>query len=211
MEDFAEAMKSNSLNSMRGVLDHCDFSEATTVVDVGGGLGHMVLMLLSRYPHLSGIVLELPDLMPIARRHAEGESADVLSRIQFQGGDMFEDVPPGQVFILKHIIHDWDDDRCLQLLRNCSERMQEPGRLLCVDAVLPPMGDTSGTPAKLLDLNIMAFIPGKERTKAHWRSLYEQAGFRIASIKPLEDNFRIASIKPLEDNFGTSIIEGVKA
>ena len=61
------------------------------------------------------------------------------------------------------------------------------------------MGDTSGTPAKLLDLNIMAFIPGKERTKAHWRSLYEQAGFRIASIKPLEDNF------------GTSIIEGVKA
>ena len=121
-------MKSNSLNSMRGVLDHCDFSEATTVVDVGGGLGHMVLMLLSRYPHLSGIVLELPDLMPIARRHAEGESADVLSRIQFQGGDMFEDVPPGQVFILKHIIHDWDDDRCLQLLRNCSERMQEPGR-----------------------------------------------------------------------------------
>ena len=199
MEDFAEAMKSNSLNSMRGVLEHCDFSDVTTVVDVAGGLGHMVVALLSHHLHLSGVVMDLPDLEPLVRQHAASQPTGVQSRMRFEGGDMFEDVPGGQVYILKHIIHDWDDARCTRLLQNCRARMQEPGRLLCVDAVLPPMGDTGSAPAKLLDLNMMVFIPGKERTEAQWQALYREAGFRITSITPLNDNF------------GTSIVEGVKA
>ena len=78
---------------------------------------------------------------------------------------MLDDVPPGQVYVLKHIIHDWDDARCMQLLKNCHARMKGPGRLICVDAVLPPMGDVGSTPAKLLDIDMMVFIPGKERTE----------------------------------------------
>jgi hypothetical protein len=77
--------------------------------------------------------------------------------------------------------------------------MQGNGRVICVDAVLPPMGDTGCLPAKLMDLNMLAVIPGKERTQAQWERLYQQAGLRIVSTTPLQDNF------------GTSIVEGVKA
>jgi hypothetical protein len=100
---------------------------------------------------------------------------------------------------MKHIIHDWDDAHCIRLLKNCCTAMQGVGRVICVDAVVPPMGDTRGAAAKLLDLNMLAMVTGKERTHAPWEDLYARAGLRIASITPLADNF------------GTSIIEGVKA
>ena len=76
--------------------------------------------------------------------------------------------------------------------------MEGDGSVIGVDAVLPPMGDASGTPAKLLDLNMLVFIPGKERTLEQWEALYEAAGFKITSTTPLNDNF------------GTSIVEGRK-
>jgi hypothetical protein len=198
MEDFGEAMKSNSLSSMHGVLEHCDFSEVQTVIDVGGGFGHMAISLLRRYPHLRASVLDLPDLMPIAEKQAAGEDPDILARLSFVGRDMFADVPPGNAYILKHIIHDWDDASCIQVLKNCRARMQGNGRIYCVDAVLPPIGDTSGTAAKFLDIDMMVFVPGKERTEAEWRSLYEVAGLELIAITALNDNF------------GTSIVEGVK-
>lgn len=198
MEDFGEAMKSNSLNSMRGVLDHCDFGDIQSVVDVGGGFGHMAISLLQRYPHLRASVLDLPELIPIADKHAAREDPGVVARLSFVSGDMFADVPPGNAYILKHIIHDWDDVSCIQLLNNCRARMQGHGRIYCVDAVLPPVGDTSGTAAKFLDIDMMVFVPGKERTEAQWRSLYEAAAFELVSITALNDNF------------GTSIVQGVK-
>jgi hypothetical protein len=198
MEDFGEAMKSNSAASMLGVIEHCDFSAAHTVVDTGGGLGHMAIELLRRNPHLTASVVDLEDLMPIARKHAESVEPDVLSRLSFVGGDMFADVPAGDRYILKHIIHDWDDDHCVRLLQNCSARMQGDGRVYCVDAVLPPLGNTTGAPSKFLDINIMVFIRGRERTEAEWRQLYDKAGLEVVSIVPLRDNF------------GTSIVEGAK-
>jgi len=111
---------------------------------------------------------------------------------------MFDAVPPADVYIMKHIIHDWDDERCIRLLRNCHRSMQGDGRVICVDTVLPPMGDASSATAKLLDLHMMVLIPGKERTQAQWQALYQAAGLQIRSITPIQDNF------------GTSIIEGVK-
>jgi SAM-dependent methyltransferase len=199
MEDFGEAMKSNSINSMRGLLERCDLSHARRVVDVGGGFGHLATALLKKYRNLSAVVQDLPDLMPIAQKQARGEDQDVLRRLEFVGGNMFEEVPRGDVFVLKHIIHDWDDTRSIQLLRNCRRSMDGDGRVLCVDAVLPPLGDTSGVPAKLLDLNMLVFDMGKERTEEEWKKLYAAADLEVASITPLSDNF------------GTSIIEGRKA
>src|SRR5262249_23290557 len=141
MEDFGEAMKSNSRASLFGVIEHCDFSSARKAVDVGGGLGHMAIELLRRNPHLTASVIDLPDLTSIARKHAEAEDPGVLSRLSFVGGYMFAEVPAGDVYILKHTIHDWDDSRCIRLLRNCRDRMDADGRVYCVDAVLPPPGD----------------------------------------------------------------------
>ena len=76
--------------------------------------------------------------------------------------NMFDSLPPADVYVLKHIIHDWDDERCVRLLENCPRSMRSNGRVICVDAVLPAMGNTSGTPAKLLDLHMLVFIPGRE-------------------------------------------------
>ena len=106
-------------------------------------------------------------------------------------------MPPANVYIMKHIIHDWEDEKCVRLLTNCREAMQGDGRVICVDSVLPPMGDTENAPAKLLDLQMLVAITGKERTENQWRKLYEAAGFEISKITPLQDNF------------GTSIVEGV--
>jgi hypothetical protein len=199
MEEFGESMKANSLNSLRGVLESCDFTDVKNVVDVGGGFGHLAVALLGKYPRLRGVVLDMPALVPIAKAKFPMNDAGVASRLEYVGGDMFESVPPADVYVMKHIIHDWDDERCIRRLGNCHQSMQGNGRVICVDAILPPLGDTSGAAAKLLDLNMMVFIPGKERTRAQWEALYRVAGLRIQSIVPLQDNF------------GTSIIEGVKA
>src|SRR5262249_56394444 len=110
------------------------------------------------------------------------------ARLSCVGGDMFDDVPAGDAYILKHIIHDWDDSRCIRLLKNCRDRMDGDGRIYCVDAVLPPPGDTSGAPAKFLDINIMLFIPGLERTEAEWRGLYDKAGPPAGAPLPLAHN-----------------------
>ncbi len=86
----------------------------------------------------------------------------------------------------------------LRLLTSCRETMLGDGRVICVDALLPPMGNTGGAPAKMLDLEMLVAITGKERTEDQWRRMYEAAGLRISKITPLQDNF------------GASIVEGVK-
>ena len=198
METFGEAMKSNSLNSMRGVLENCDFAAVGKVVDVGGGFGHLVVALLEKYPALRGVLLDVPDLIPVAQRSFPVSDPNIASRLEYAGADMFESVPRADAYILKHIVHDWDDEHCLRLLRNCHNSMQGNGRLICVDMVVPPMGDTGATPAKLADLLMMLAIGGKERTMEQWEDLYRSSGFRITSVTPLYDNF------------GASILEGVK-
>jgi hypothetical protein len=197
LEDFGEAMKSNSVNSMRGVLAHCDFTGIGKMVDVGGGFGHLAIALVEKYPHLQAAVLDQPDLIPIARKNGPTDPA-VTSRLEYIGGNMFESVPQADAYVMKHIIHDWEDERCIQLLKNCHHSMHHDGRVFCIDSVIPPMGDAGCVTAKLLDLVMMTFITGKERTLQQWESLYSAAGFRIVNVTPLEDNM------------GTSIIEGAK-
>jgi len=153
---------------------------------------------LEKYPNLHGVLLDMPDLIPVAKKKFPVSDPGVASRLEYVGGDMFEMMPRGDAYVLKHIIHDWDDPHSLRLLQNCHKSMESNGRLICVDTVLPPMGDVSGTPAKLLDVLMMVGIEGKERTRQQWEDLYRATGFRITSITPLYDNF------------GTSIIEGLK-
>jgi hypothetical protein len=191
---FGEAMKANSHRSTLGLMDNVDFSTAKQVVDVAGGFGHLTIALLERYPSLRGIVIDLPKIVPLAEQQAIDPG--IRERLEFRGGDMFHSVPAGDVYVMKHIIHDWDDASCLKLLRNCRSSMLGDGRVICVDAVLPPMGETGATPAKLLDLNMLVSFQGKERTREQWAALYRAAGLEIRSITPLEDNF------------GTSIVVG---
>jgi len=196
LEQFGLAMKSR-VDSTRAVLASCDFARARTVVDVGGGLGHLAIEILKRYPDVRASVLDIPDLIPIAERHAASEDPAVRERLTFVGGDMFVEVPAGDTYLLKAIVHDWDDAHAVRVLANCRARLPAEGRVICADNVLPPMGDTGRSGTKLLDMLMMVSLPGKERTEAEWRALYEQAGLALTSI---------ALVNPRS---GESLIEGV--
>ena len=198
LEDFGEAMKANSLNSLRGVLENCDFNGVRKIADIGGGFGHLAVAMLGRYPTLQAIVMDVPELIPVARERLPISDPAVANRLEYFGGDMFESVPAANVYIMKHIIHDWEDEKCVRLLQNCRQSMAGEGRVICVDAVVPPMGNIAGAPAKLLDINMLLFITGRERTEAQWNELYRAAGLEIRSVNSIDDNF------------GTSIIEGIK-
>src|SRR3954451_5184217 len=107
MEEFGEAMKSNSLNSLRGVLAECDFSDVDSVADVGGGFGHLALALVEKYPGLRATVLDRAEVVGVARPHLPVHDPGVAARLDYVAGNMFESVPAADVYIMKHIIHDW--------------------------------------------------------------------------------------------------------
>jgi spermidine synthase len=118
-------MKSR-VESTRGVLAHCDFSRARSVVDVGGGLGHLAFALVERYPQLRATVLDVPEVIAAAKRHAANKDTAVPTRLSFEAGDMFVDVPPGDRCLLKAIIHDWDDERDHPRRRRGSRDREDP-------------------------------------------------------------------------------------
>ena len=183
-ERFGQAMRSR-VDSTRGVLAHGDFAAARTLVDVGGGLGHLAIALLRSHPHLRAIVLDLPEVIALAERAAAAEPAEVRARLSLLAGDMFAEVPAADTYLLKAIVHDWDDERSRRVLANCRARLAAGGRVLCVDNVLPPLGDTGAGGAKLLDMLMMVSLPGKERTAAEWHALFAAAGLRVESIRAI--------------------------
>jgi hypothetical protein len=144
----------------------------------------MVVALLEKYPNLNGVLLDIPELIPVAKQKNPVSDPGVAPRFEYVGADMFDGVPAADAYIFKHILHDWDDERCLRILKNCHQSMDGQGHFICVDSVLPPMGDMSGTSAKLLDLLMMLAIRGKERTREQWEQLYDAAGFQVTSIIP---------------------------
>ncbi len=197
LASFAESMKSNSLASLKGVLEHCDFAGIKKVVDIGGSYGHLVIALLEKYPELQGVSFDIPDVTEVARAQLAADPG-VAARLEFVAGNMFAETPPADAYVLKHIIHDWDDERCNTLLATCHRNLEPGGRLICVDCVVPPLGDAGGSTAKFMSLLMMLSIDGKERTRKEWEDLYTANGFRITKVTPLQDNL------------GTSIVEGVR-
>src|SRR5919204_217021 len=157
-------------------------SDAKTVVDVGGGSGNLLAALLEANPKLTGTVFERPPVAEAAIQwlHAAGLShrSDVLE------GDFFESVPTGgDVYVLSHVIHDWDETHCLTLLGNCRRAIAPGGRLLIVETVLP--GRNEPSPGRLLDLIMLVNSPrGQERTLDEYRDLLARADFRLARVVP---------------------------
>jgi hypothetical protein len=176
------------------MLDAYDFGGFGTLVDVGGGNGSLLTATLKRHPRLRGILFDRPDAVERARPLLE--AAGVADRCQAVGGDFFRAVPPGgDAYLLRHIIHDWDDDQSLTILKNCRAVMPPHGRLLLVESVIPPGNAPSF--GKLLDLTMLVIPGGRERTEEEYRALYERAGFRLTRVVPT----------PHE----VSVIEGVPA
>lgn len=176
---FNEAMSAYSRQEAEAILAAYDFSSLSTVVDVGGGHGALLAAILGAYPRLKGIVFDQPAVAAAGRRRLartpEGE------RVICIGGSFFEKVPPGgDLYILKSILHNWEDGAALSILRCCRAAMSPTARLLVIERVIPPGNGPSE--AKLFDVSMMVVLGGRERTEAEYRTLFERAGFDLAGV-----------------------------
>jgi hypothetical protein len=189
LEEFAETAKAHSAVANKGVMERYDFAGIRTLVDVGASYGHLAVAVLEQYPDIRAVVFDLPEVIAAAPTALPIRSDAVASRLSYVSGDMFEDVPPADAYVLKLILHDWDDASCAKILRNVCARLEPGGRVISIDTVLPPLGDVSDVPSKLLDINMMLLMPGKERTRVEWEALYRGAGLAITAMIPIPDAF----------------------
>jgi hypothetical protein len=183
---FDHAMTARTAPLSRAVAAAYDFSPCKTVVDVGGGRGALVLGLLEAYPHLRGIVFDQPAVAAEARQAIE--DAGLLDRCEAVGGDFFEDdLPGGDTYLAKIILHDWDDERCVAILSACRRAMSASGRLLIIEQLIPDGQARSF--AKSGDINMLVNLTGCERTEAEYRALYAAAGFALTRTIPVQGEF----------------------
>jgi SAM-dependent methyltransferase len=175
---FNRAMAGSAAARAATALKH-DWSSASIVADIGGGDGSMLSTVLAAQPHLRGVVFDLPHVIDAARPMLE--STGLNGRCDAVGGDFFTDpFPPADVYVLAQILHDWDDERSVAILRNCRRSIAPDGSLLVLEQVLAAGDEPSY--AKVLDLIMLLMLGGKERTEAEWRTLLERGGFELRAI-----------------------------
>jgi hypothetical protein len=181
---FQRTMTGLSLASGSAVAAAYDFSSLRKVVDVGGGHGTFLSLILDHFPHLKAVLFDRPEVIQSARemlktgRHAAG--------IETVTGDFFESVPSGaDAYLLKHIIHDWDDEQCIRVLANCRRALPPGGRVLIVESVLSPGPESTIT--KLIDLEMLVMTSGgRERTEQEFSSLLGRAGLEFTRLIPTQ-------------------------
>ena len=179
---FQEAMSGYSAFTGKAVAAAYDFSAIGTLLDVGGGHGTFLSLLLAQHPTLGGILFDRPEV--IERAAATFERASQSGRARLVAGDFFDGIPDGaDAITLKHIVHDWDDEHCQRLLAHCRRNLARGGRVLIIEAVL---SDTpEGAFTKFLDLEMLAVTPGgRERTAAEFERLLASAGFELSAVLP---------------------------
>lgn len=175
---YDSAMGAFGKEESKPVLDAYDFAAFHTVVDVGGGSGLFLTAMLNQYPALHGVLFDLPAVADRARTTISG--AGLSDRCQIVGGDFFSSVPVGgDAYVMQHIIHDWDDNEAIAILRNCREAMNPEGRILVVETVIPPGNEPCF--GKWLDL-MMLVVGGCERTEEQYRRLFSEAGLKLNRI-----------------------------
>jgi SAM-dependent methyltransferase len=183
--NFDAAMAEMTRLTAVAVAAAYDFSSITTLIDVGGGNGALMIGILKANPALRGIVFDQPGAAERAKEQIAKKGLD--ARCQAIGGDFFKQVVAGgDAYLLKHVIHDWDDDRAIEILKNCHKAMNPKGKLLIVEGVYPPRIDWShdSRAAATNDCNMLTGTGGRQRSEAEFSSLYEAAGFDLTRIVP---------------------------
>lgn len=178
---FNHYMASRTSQVVNELLRVYDFSQVTRVVDIGGGNGTLVTALLQAHPHLHGVVFDAPGVIDEARQQlaAAGLTAPEAARGEVIGGDFFAGVPEGgDLYILSQILHDWDDEQCVQILRNCRRAMRAEGRVLILEQIMPPRVHKSSAVVDM-DLAMLILTGGRERTIAEYEALFAAAGLHL--------------------------------
>lgn len=177
---FYAAMGDLSRKLHAATVDAYDLSAARSLVDIGGGRGHLAVALLRRYPALRAVVYDQPDVTP--HTLSVFTDAGLADRADVVAGDFFMGVPVGaDIYLMSMILHDWNDTQALSILDNTRRAMSHTSTLLVIDAIVPE-GDCPHD-GKLRDLIMLTLHPGRERTEAEFARLFERAGLRLTETR----------------------------
>ncbi|MHC5725795.1 MAG: methyltransferase [Nostoc sp.] len=167
-------------------LEAYDFSSIGKLVDIGGGTGNLLTAILEANPTMTGVLFDLPK--SIDRVKNLGEPASVHNRCQLIEGSFFEGVPQGgDAYLLREILHLWDDERAIDILKHCHQAMKEQGRLLVLECIMPSGNDYSGV--KVEDVHMLVVCSGgRERTETEFKELFKSGGFKLTKIIPIKNS-----------------------
>ncbi|HTM64596.1 MAG TPA: methyltransferase [Gammaproteobacteria bacterium] len=177
---FHDAMERGSIPMIHAIIKHYDFSPFKKIVDIGGGKGHLLCEILKQYPNAVGDVFDLPN----AKEHAIEyiNQSNLADRCNANSGDFLQSVPAGDLYLLKVVLHDWDDVHAKIILKNCRKSINKSGRLLIIEKVIS--NDNNRDLACLGDINMLVTLTGKERSLDEFARLLEESGFKFSrSIK----------------------------
>jgi len=190
---FDGAMTSISAGEAPAILGAYDFSGVRRLVDIGGGQGLLLRRILTAHPAMSGVLFDRPDAVEGVQTTLAEEG--LAQRCEVVAGDFFAAVPAGaDAYLLKYIIHDWDDEHSLAILRSCRQAMADDARLLLVETVVPPPGESHY--AKLQDLEMMVLLGSQERTADEYAQLLGKAGFEMARVLPTSEPLSVIEAVP---------------
>jgi hypothetical protein len=181
-EVFNNAMTGFSASVIPAVLESYDFSflEGKTLVDIAGGHGMLITSILKKYPAARGILMDLPHVLEGAKQRLAAEG--LSGRCALASGDFFKEVPSGDAYIMKHIIHDWDDERAGIILRNIGRASASGAKVIFLET--PVLAGDAPQIVKWLDLEMLMLPGGRERTEAEYRTLFSANGFQLSRVIP---------------------------
>ena len=180
-DTFNQGMTNVSSMLAYAILTAYDFTGISSIVDIGGGEGQLLRKILELNPEMRGVVLDMPANIETTNQDLDDQTC--VGRCSFIGGDFFDSVPEGaDAYLLSGVIHDWDDDQAVTILRNCRRAMAKNGRVLLVDMVVPE--DDATCFSKLLDLNMLVMTGGRERSKAEFCALLDSADYKLTRVIP---------------------------
>lgn len=179
---FDDGMVAASRLINEALVDAYEWGRVGTLVDVAGGVGGTLVAILQSNPGIQGVLFDLPHVIARSREYLLQQG--VAERCRVETGSFFDGVPAGaDVYFMKHIIHDWDDEDCVRILRNCKAAMPEHAKLLICEKVIPPGNEPSV--AKTIDLVMLVLTDGgRERTEREFRDLFDRAGLQLERVVP---------------------------
>jgi hypothetical protein len=192
---FDAAMSSIHGREAAPMLRAYDFGAASTVADIGGGNGSTLMAVLHKHENVRGILFDLPHVNERARPHIE--DAGLAEQCQLATGNFFDAVPGGaDIYMMRHIIQDWNDQQAATILRNCRAALAPGGKVLVLESIISPGNEPMF--AKWLDLTMLVMAGGRERTEAQFRELFASAGLKLARIVPTAGEISILEAVPAE-------------
>jgi len=178
---FDAAMSERTAAYAPGVAHSCDFTDARTVVDVGGGQGTLLVEILRSHAHLRGLLFEMPTVAD--RATAVLDAIDIADRCEVLAGDFFERVPEGaDRYLLANVLHDWDDLQAVEILRNCRRALARRGRVLIIERLIPA-DPSDALPTLLSDINMLVITGGRERTNDEYGQLLSASGLALRAVR----------------------------